>query len=94
MAYEYNGMKFNEEQFREIEGGLESGVDVDIYANTKFDWEQMWELKEALKVGLDLSEYANKNYSSKELKKIRESKVKINGEEKKRLFKNRNAIRG
>lgn len=33
----YNGMKFDDGQIEEIRLGLESGVDVDRYADPKFD---------------------------------------------------------
>ena len=53
--YEYNGMEFNEEQMKQINKGLEEGLDVSIYTDPGFHWSQMVEIRKGLEEGVDVS---------------------------------------
>ena len=60
-------------QKNEISKGLESKVDVSIYANPIFKEEQMRELREGLEENLDVSKYANPDFGWAEMYAIREA---------------------
>ena len=50
--------KYNTGQMRQIEMGLEEGLDVSKYADPKYDFSQMYQIRIGLKRGLDVSVYA------------------------------------
>ena len=44
---------FNDEQKRQIESGLEDGLDVSWYAKPEFDWWKMYEIRLDLETALE-----------------------------------------
>lgn len=56
---------------RQIKEGLESGVDVSIYADPKFDSRQMWSIKLGLEGDLDVSIYADPKFDPLQMEQIR-----------------------
>ncbi len=71
-----NGGKYDRDEMKEIRKGLESGVDVSMYANPErhlpFGEWQMREIRLGLEAGVDVSKYADPKYDSDQMKKIRE----------------------
>ena len=63
--------QFNKEQQEQIKIGLETNLDVSVYAKTEYNWEQMHEIRLGLEKNLDVSIYANPKYSWQEMLKIR-----------------------
>ena len=49
--------QFNRNQQKEILKGLETNIDVSVYAKKDFSWEQMKKIKDFMKQGLDISIY-------------------------------------
>lgn len=70
-GYEYGGNMFTARQMDEINEGLESEVDVSIYADPKFNWDQMREIREGLEQGLDISIYADPKFDEDQMQQIR-----------------------
>lgn len=64
--------EFNDLQLDEIQRGLESGVDISVYANPEYDPNQMWEIYRGLMTGLDVSSYTNPQYDHYQMEAIRE----------------------
>ena len=68
----YNNLNcFNDSQLLEIEQGLMSKIDVEVYAKKDFTWEQMNEIRWGLMDNLDVDIYAKKDYNWKEMQYIR-----------------------
>lgn len=67
-GYDYDRRNFDSYQQEEIQKGLESGVDVSIYADPKFDGEQMEEIRKGLESGVDVSVYLNPKSKNKKPK--------------------------
>lgn len=63
--------EFDKYQMDEIRKGLESGVDVSIYADPKYDGGQMQQIWLGLKSGIDVSVYADPKYDWTQMKQIR-----------------------
>jgi hypothetical protein len=55
----------------QIRLGLESKVDVSIYAQLDFNYSQMQEIRFGLEKGLDVSPYLNPSIDWKEMRAIR-----------------------
>ena len=53
-----NKGKFNNEQLSQIKKGINSGLDVSIYAKPEFTYGQMSEIRKGLEKRLDVSIYA------------------------------------
>ncbi|MBQ9233942.1 MAG: DUF342 domain-containing protein [Lachnospiraceae bacterium] len=68
-AYHLQG--FDRMQLEEIENGLKSGVDVDIYADTKYMFPQMTEIRKGLEQGIDIEPYLNEKYDWFQMREIR-----------------------
>lgn len=68
-AYHLQG--FDRMQLEEIENGLRSGVDVDVYADTKYMFLQMTEIRKGLEQGIDISPYLNEKYDWFQMREIR-----------------------
>jgi len=64
-------MRFDDSQKRQIRLGLESGVDVSVYADPKFDWYQMEEIRLGLESGVDVSVYADPELDEEVMEEIR-----------------------
>lgn len=60
-----------EHQWDEIRNGLESGVDVSVYANSKFDELQMMQIRFGLADRLNVSEYADPKFDGRQMREIR-----------------------
>ncbi|UUD34822.1 hypothetical protein NPA07_03295 [Mycoplasmopsis caviae] len=71
LKFKENSLIFNEKQLKEIQLGLEKGVDVSIYAKPEFDWEQMNQITIGLMQDLDVSKYADVKYSGAQMCQIR-----------------------
>ena len=69
--YEYDGEMFNEGQMDEINRGLESGIDVSVYAEPGYDWRQMQEIRKGLESGVDVSVYADSKFAAQQMQLIR-----------------------
>ena len=73
--------QFTPFQKNEIKKGLESKVNVSLYANRKYTDFQMKEIRLGLKDNIDVSVYVKEIYNSKQMKTIRkyllEDKVDI-----------------
>lgn len=65
------GSKFNRYQMREIELGLEHGIDVSIYADSKYDWSQMREIRIGLECCIDVREYAKPELDYDKMRSVR-----------------------
>ena len=63
--------QFDEEQQTEILFGIESDVDVLVYAKTEFNEYQMREIRLGLEDNLDVSVYAKTEISWREMEQIR-----------------------
>ena len=63
--------QFDEDQQGQILKGLESNLDVSIYAKPIFNWKQMSEIRFGLESNLDVSVYAKPEITSEEMRKIR-----------------------
>lgn len=59
------------DQLRELELGLEEGLDVSFYANKEFLAIQMQEIRKGLKNGIDVSVYAKTAYDWFQMKELR-----------------------
>lgn len=70
--FEIDESKFNEGQLEIIREGLESGVDVSIYADPKFNRGQMNEIRQGLEDGLDVSIYAHPEFDWEQMYEILE----------------------
>lgn len=64
-------LRFDQYQMKQIEWGLEEGVDVDKYADPKFDSDQMREIRKGLEDGVDVSVYTNPKFTGKQMREIR-----------------------
>ena len=67
--------QFDRKQQEQIISGLDSNIDVLIYAKPEFDWEQMKEIRLGLEKNLNVSFYAItdfNNYRMYELRKLLE----------------------
>ena len=63
--------QFDEAQQREIERGIESQVDILVYAKTDYDSFQMFEIRIGLQEDLDVSYYTNPDFDPTEMNIIR-----------------------
>ena len=63
--------KFDEYQRKQIELGLKSNIDVDIYATPEFDAYQMYEIRKGLESGIDVSKYAYPEFDDIKMHRIR-----------------------
>ena len=63
--------QFNYYQKQEILKGLETNLDVSIYANKDFDYKKMKQIRLGLEDNLDVSQYANLEIPWQEMKEIR-----------------------
>ena len=63
--------QFDEAQKREIKYGIESQVDISVYAKTDYDSFQMFEIRIGLQEDLDVSLYANPDFDPTEMNIIR-----------------------
>ena len=63
---------YDRNQKLQIQRGLESGVDVGIYANPVYTGQQMWQIRLGLESGLDVSVYADPSYDYEQMEEIRE----------------------
>ncbi|MBO6115227.1 MAG: DUF342 domain-containing protein [Lachnospiraceae bacterium] len=68
-AYHLKG--FDRMQLEEIELGLKSGVDVDIYADKKYMFLQMTEIRKGLEQGIDIAPYMDEKYDWFQMREIR-----------------------
>ena len=68
----YGSMKFNIYQLAEIRKGLDSGVDVNEYADPKRPWNEMEEIRLELQSGIDMSAYRKAGFDIMQLAEIRE----------------------
>ena len=66
-----NESKFDRWQMKAIWEGMESGVDVEIYADPKFDSAQMEQIRLGLESGVDVSVYADPKFNNVEMEEIR-----------------------
>jgi len=73
----YRAQNFDQRQLTQIQKGLESGVDVNWYADPKFDYWQMWQIREGLEAGLDVSVYADPKFDHMQMGAIREGLEEI-----------------
>ena len=55
--------QFDRKQQEQIILGLDSNIDVFIYAKSEFDWEQMEEIRFGLEANLDVSQYAKTEFT-------------------------------
>ena len=62
--------KFNDKQKIEIKLGIESKIDVSVYAKPEFDEFQMFQIYEGLIRGFDVSVYAKPEIKWNEMRKI------------------------
>ena len=69
--YENMGV-FNEYQMKQIRKGLESGVDVSVYADPKYNDFQMEQIRLGLENDVDVSVYADPKYDEFQMGEIRE----------------------
>lgn len=60
----YLHMGFDKYQLNEIKLGLDSGVNVDIYAKGNYNSSQMKEIRKGLEDGIDVSSYAKAQFNS------------------------------
>lgn len=63
--------KFDSDQEREIQLGLESGIDVSVYENPAYLAIQMQEIRIGLETGLDVSVYADPEFDWFQMEEIR-----------------------
>ena len=63
--------QFDESQKNEILDGIESNVDVLIYAKPEFYWEQMEQIRLGLEDNIDVLVYAKTEISWREMEQIR-----------------------
>lgn len=63
----YLGKEFNEQQIAEINRGLQSGVDVLIYAKPNLSPVDMYQIRVALEEGLNIKEYVGSGFDSNQL---------------------------
>ena len=63
--------QFDREQLYQIKIGLESNVDVSIYAKPEYKRIQMYEIREGLEQGLDVSKYAKPEIDGFDMGRIR-----------------------
>ena len=63
--------QFNRNQQKEILKGLETNIDVSLYAKTKFNNYQMKEIRLGLEDNLDVSIYANSKFDEFQMDQIR-----------------------
>lgn len=62
--------QFNKYQLRLIRQGLDTGLDVSIYATPKLSFEQMREIAHGLNYGFDMTKYASGDYSEDQISQI------------------------
>ena len=70
--YELKG--YNSQQLRQIEDGLNNGVDITGYVDPRFDWMQMEQIKLGLMEDLDVSIYADASIPASQMEHIREKR--------------------
>ena len=70
--YELKG--YNSQQLRQIEDGLNNGVDITGYVDPRFDWMQMEQIKLGLIEDLDVSIYADASIPASQMEHIREKR--------------------
>lgn len=73
-AATYNGFdesEFDYLQMEQIRKGLESGVDVSVYADPKFSYGQMKRIRDGLESGVDVSIYADPKFSAWQMEELR-----------------------
>ncbi|MCH5264802.1 MAG: DUF342 domain-containing protein [Lachnospiraceae bacterium] len=63
--------EFDFDQLKELRAGLDSGVDVTLYAKKEFLAIQMREIRQGLEEGLDVSRYASMDYDWFQMEEIR-----------------------
>ena len=63
--------QFQPYQQEEILAGLESNIDVLVYAKKEFDSFQMSEIREGLEKNLDISTYATTDFNMPQMEQIR-----------------------
>lgn len=63
--------QFDNLQRFEITIGIDSGIDVSLYAKPEFNWQQMEEIRWGLKAGVDVSLYLDPNIPWQEMRNKR-----------------------
>ena len=71
---EYEMLGFNPQQLRQIEDGLNQGIDITDYVDPSFDWMQMEQVKLGLIEGLDVTIYADVKIPATRMVHIREKR--------------------
>ncbi len=69
--YKFKIEDFNTNQITQILVGLQSGLDVSVYAKPDFSWEQMQEIRLRLESGLDVSTYSKPEFDNDQMEEIR-----------------------
>lgn len=68
---EFSKDVFNEAQLKEIERGIKSKINVDIYADSNYNHRQMREIRFGLERKLDVTKYNSKYYQDLQMHEIR-----------------------
>lgn len=69
---DFNLSPFTEEEIKEIEAGIESGVDVSLYVDEMYGSKEMHWIRLGLEAGVDAAFYATSSFDADEMKKIYE----------------------
>ena len=72
-----NFVGFDKFQIRELEKGVEKGIDVTVYAKPEFSTERMWCIRNLMERGKDFSEFLDPNVLDEDalLKRYKEIKA-------------------
>ena len=66
-----NDERYDSDQKNQIRLGIDSGVDISLYADHKFDSDQMWQIRLGLKDGVDTSLYADPKFGWEQMSQIK-----------------------